>query len=93
MYDVAFVVNTRSGDQFGRAFWLPMLPSFQFPTIEWEPGRVETVETVTFPDAPDPILITLRGEVLDADRASYLDRGWRVLPVRPSADPPNPGKA
>jgi hypothetical protein len=78
MFDAMFIATARAGDSFERPAWLPVLPSYQNPTVEWE-GNVEQVARVEFPEGA-PILITLVGDVLDADRARFLDHGWRVRP-------------
>jgi len=98
MFDTLLVTTARAGDTLGLNLWLPALPSYSNPTVEWAPGEIGTVARVDFPEG-EPIAITLVGTVDDADRALLLDRGWRVLPsttngVAPylaQSDPQTPG--
>lgn len=88
MYTAQVIALARAGtEEIGVAAWLTMLPSFQFPTVEWAPGEVLPVERVTFrtfaPDDPSltDVEIVTRGVILDEDRQRLLDRGWRVRPT------------
>jgi hypothetical protein len=82
MFDTVLITATaRAGEAMGLPYWAPMLPSTQQPTVEWEPGQRAPVAGVAFPLFPAPIEITLQGAVLDADRARYLEHGWRVRPA------------
>jgi len=91
MFDTILVTAARAGDTLGLNLWLPVLPSYANPTVEWAPGEVGTVARVEFPEG-QPIAITLAGSVDDADRAQFLDRGWRVLPSTTNGVVGNPAK-
>jgi len=80
MFDAALVIATaREGESLGKPLWLPMLPSYQFPTIEWAPGEIDSVSRVDFPEG-QPVQITLAGAVVEEARPRYLDHGWQIRP-------------
>jgi hypothetical protein len=72
-------------ETIGTDAWIPVLPSYQEPTVEWAPGEKLPVARVNFPNwdperPTEHIQIVAAGEVSDADRVMLLlSRGWRVL--------------
>ena len=90
MFRTSLITNTSSLRLVRRDHWMPTLPSTNVDYVEWEPGVKLYVDRVEFPDEPvsrpnypeskDPIVITFRGALPDADRVYYLTRGWEELP-------------
>ena len=84
MFAVEIVALARAGtEQIGVTTWLPVLPSYHAPLVEWAPGESVAVARVEFPnwdpDRPtEGVRILAAGELDDTERQRRLDRGWTV---------------
>lgn len=88
MYTVNVIASVNRGAaKIAASAWVPELPSFHRPYVEWAPGQQLAVDAVTFLDPWEPverptegIAIAVRGVLLDSERDGLLARGWRYLP-------------